>query len=106
MAPIIFSSCCLVARAQNEARPSLSEDVPARASVHNLDVLSAIVPAKANAPSVVDANAVLSLAATFQGLKPFGRCQHLELAPGDPLDGLEVHNRLVVGQQLRVANGP
>ena len=38
--------------------------------VHDLDVLNAIDPAKANAPLVVDANAVLTLAVTFQGLEP------------------------------------
>ena len=41
--------------------------------VHDLDVLGAIVPAKANAPLGVDANAVLTLAVALQGLEPVAR---------------------------------
>jgi hypothetical protein len=66
--------------------------------IHNLNLVGmSIAPAKANAPLIVDADAVASLSSAFQGFQAVARrhghlpqfrggVQGQELAPGNALD--------------------
>ena len=73
----------------------------------------AILPAEANAPLVVDANAVLAPAVAFQRLQPVprrdeqvlkgpGLAEVEQLAPRRPLDRPEAGDQTVVEQGLRL----
>jgi hypothetical protein len=81
--------------------------------VHDFHILGTVIPTKADAPLIVDADAVLTLAVALEGFEPIARrasevCkllarrQYLELAPGCPLDGFESPNRLIIRQRFRV----
>jgi hypothetical protein len=85
-------------------------------TVHNLDVVRTVIPLEADAPLVVDPNAVLPAPVALEGLKPVcGRdpkvvqprcCIELQqLAPSDTFKTGKCPDELVVEQPLRVLVG-
>lgn len=73
----------------------------------------ALAPHEADAPLVVDANAVLPLSVAFQLFKPVtgrsgqvakphGEMQLLQFSPGNALDGSKSLHPLAVEQSLRI----
>ena len=83
--------------------------------VDDLDVeCLASTPKKTNAPSIVDANTVLTLAAAFQSfesipwrdsqiIQPPCLMQIQELSPGDPLEHSKSANRLIIEERFGIS---
>ena len=83
--------------------------------VHDLDVLRAVVgPAEAEAPLVVDPDAVKAGPVAAQGLQAVawrvaqvdqvpGRFQHFQLPAGLAFDGAEPADRLILSEAFGVA---
>lgn len=85
--------------------------------IHNFHAVGTIVmPGKAHAPLIIDANAVLAFAVALQRLQQVarrnaktvqfsGRVQLQQLAPSHPFNVFEPAHRLTVEQGLGVGTG-
>lgn len=83
--------------------------------INDLDLVSvSINPPETDSPLIVDANAVLSGAISFQTfeavavrksqvLKPSGTCKQFKLSAGDSFDRHETTDKFVICQPLSVA---
>jgi hypothetical protein len=81
--------------------------------VHNLNIVGVAIPSEADAPLVIDPNAVLPGAIPAKGFKtiawrdtkvvqPGRRIEQLQLAPRDTLERPEAPHRKIAKEALRV----